>query len=102
LHVDVRSALDQVSALGASAGDDWLILAHWVNTRARGLASDLVTAVLHAHLSGLDPKLVSECTKLFDRVLGGYAIDSWAGSRVQRLQRAMSRALRSDRSGEHG
>ena len=93
LHPDARLALDQAVDLGASDGHALLLLAHWTNARTSGLGSSMVAATLQPHLDGLDASLIDKCVKLFDRLLGGYAIGGWALSRTQRLRRALTRAL---------
>jgi len=91
LHPDVRQAIKQAVGLGASEGHAWLLLAHWTNTRAGGLGSALVTATLKPHLALVDPSLIYECVKLFDRLLEGQGVDAWEQSRIQRLRQALSR-----------
>ena len=93
LHPEARLALDQAVDLGASDGHALLLLAHWTNVRANGLGSSMVAATLQPHLDGLDASLIDKCVKLFDRLLGSYAIDGWGLSRTQRLRRALTRAL---------
>ena len=91
LHPDVRQAIKQAVGLGASEGHAWLLLAHWTNTRAGGLGSALVTATLKPHLALVDPSLIYECVKLFDRLLEGQGVDAWEQSRIQRLRQALTR-----------
>jgi hypothetical protein len=91
LHPDVRMVLDQVVALGISDGQAFLLLAHWTNVRKDGLASSFITAAMQPHVDRLDGSLIEQCIKLFDRLLGGYAIDGWNLSRTKRLQRSLSR-----------
>jgi hypothetical protein len=91
LHPDVRMVLDQVVALGISDGQAFLLLAHWTNVRTDGLASSFITAAMQPHVDRLDGSLIEQCIKLFDRLLGGYAIDGWNLSRTKRLQRSLSR-----------
>ena len=78
--------------MGTSDGQAWLLLAHWTNARAEGLASSLIASTLQPHLDALDASLIDKCMKLFDRVLGGYEVDRWERSRAKRLRRALSRA----------
>jgi hypothetical protein len=93
LHADARLALDEVVALGCSEGEAWLLLAHWVYRRSAEAMAPAVTAALQPHLDGIDAVLIDQCTKLFDRVLGGYAGDGWRLSRTRRLRRALTKSL---------
>lgn len=93
MHPDVRQALDQAAFMVASDGRAWLLLAHWTNARADGLARSDVAAALQPSLAGRDETLVQKCMALFDRLLGDYPIDGWSPKRAQRLRRALGRAV---------
>ena len=92
LHGDARQALDDVVQLGLSLEQAWLLLVHWINTRTNGLADAELTTLLRPLLTAIDPVLAAAATKVFERHLGGYPIDDWALSRVQRLRRALGRS----------
>jgi hypothetical protein len=91
LHADARQALDDVVQLGLSLEQAWLLLAHWTNTRTNGLADGNMTTLLQPLVAAIDPALAAAATKVFGRHLGGYPIDDWTLSRVQRLRRALGR-----------
>ena len=42
-------------------------------------------------VDALDAQVVSAATKVMERILGGYPVDGWTMSRVQRLRRALGR-----------
>ena len=91
LHADARQALDDVVQLGLSLEQAWLLLAHWNNSRTNGLADAELTTLLQPLVMAIDPALAAAATKVFERHLGGYPIDDWTLSRVQRLRRALGR-----------
>lgn len=91
LHEDARRALDEAVASGLTLEQAWLVLANWVNSRANGLADAALKALLLPLVDALDAQLVSAATKVIDRILGGYPVDGWTLSRVQRLRRALGR-----------
>ncbi len=92
LHPEAEQALEQAQALGASADAAWLLLAHWVNLRSKGVAGAEATAALQTPVRRLEARLVADCLALFDSLLGGYPNTAWTLSRAQRLQRAVTRA----------
>jgi hypothetical protein len=96
LHADVRQAIEDVVNLGLSLDQAWLLLAHWVNIRASGLADVGMAARLRPMVDAIDPALASAATQVFERQLGGYPIDGWTLTRVQRLRRALGRMGTSD------
>ncbi|KAB2876391.1 MAG: VWA domain-containing protein [Burkholderiaceae bacterium] len=89
LHADVRLAIDDVVRLGLSVEQAWLLLAHWTNTRTSGLSDQHLAGLLQPLVALIDPTLAVAATQVFERKLGGYAIDDWTLSRVQRLRRAL-------------
>lgn len=93
LNDEARAALAQAVDLGFGAGHAWLILAYWVNQRPGPTVDTAITEALRPYLDGIGPDLLDQCMKLFDRVLGAYANDSWTLSRTRRLQQALTRAL---------
>lgn len=91
LHADVRQAIEDVVNMGLSLDQAWLLLADWVNIQASGLADVGMKARLRPMVDAIDPALASAATKVFERQLGGYPIDGWTLTRVQRLRRALGR-----------
>ena len=91
LHADARQAIEDAVSLGLSLDQAWLLLAHWVNIRANGLADASLKARLQPLVDAIDPALASSATKVFERQLGGYPNDGWTLTRVQRLRRALGR-----------
>ena len=91
LHDDATRALDEAMALGLTLEQAWLVLASWVNARSNGLADAALAARLRPLVDALDAQLVSAATKVMERILGGYPVDGWTMSRVQRLRRALGR-----------
>ena len=91
LHANARQALVDVVRLGLSLEQAWLLLAHWTNSRTNGLADADLTALLQPLVTAIDPALAAAATKVFERHFGGYPIDDWTLSRVQRLRRALGR-----------
>jgi Ca-activated chloride channel family protein len=91
LHADARRAIDDVVNVGLSVDQAWLLLAHWVNVRAGGLADVGLKALLQPMVNAVDPAIASAATKVFERQLGGYPNDGWTLTRVQRLRRALGR-----------
>ena len=91
LHADARQAIEDAVSLGLNLDQAWLLLAHWVNIRANGLADASLKARLQPLVDAIDPALASSATKVFERQLGGYPIDGWTLTRVQRLRRALGR-----------
>ena len=89
-HAEVRSALDQAVALGATEGEALVLLAHWTNSRKGGLGSSSIAASLQPHLDALSAGLLAPCVELFERLLSVHAIDDWSDSGAQRLQRALA------------
>lgn len=89
LHYDATRALDEAVALGLTLEQAWLVLASWVNARSNGLADAALKALLLPLVDALDSQLVSAATKVMERILGGYPVDDWTMSRVQRLRRAL-------------
>lgn len=77
LHTDVRQAIEEVGQLGFSPDHAWLLLAHWVNVRANGLADVDMKAMLQPLVDALDPALASAAGKVFEQWLGGYPSDGW-------------------------
>jgi hypothetical protein len=92
LHASARVALDQAVSLGLSMGQAWLMLAHWVTQHFRHPADSALTVALRSHVDGIDVQLLTQCMKLFDRTLGGFASDSWRRSRMARLRQALTRS----------
>lgn len=91
LHADARQAIEDAVRLGLSLDQAWLLLAHWVNIRANGLADSSLKARLQPLVDAIDPALASSASKVFERQLGGYPNDGWTLTRVQRLRRALGR-----------
>lgn len=91
LHDDAKRALDEAMALGLTLEHAWLVLATWVNARPNGLADAALKALLLPLVDALDVQLVASATKVMERILGGYPVDGWTMSRVQRLRRALGR-----------
>jgi hypothetical protein len=91
LHADARQVIEDAVSLGLSLDQAWLLLAHWVNMRANGLADASLKASLQPLVDAIDPALASSATKVFERQLGGYPNDGWTLTRVQRLRRALGR-----------
>lgn len=89
LHADARQAIEDAVNLGLSLDQAWLLLAHWVNSRANGPADASLKARLQPLVDAIDPALASSATQVFERQLGGYPNDGWALTRVQRLRRAL-------------
>lgn len=93
LHADVRHALDEVVDLGTSPDHAWLLLANWVYTRSNGLIHVALKTLLQPSVDTVDRALAAAATKVFERLLGGYPIDGWTLTRVQRLRRALRRMV---------
>jgi hypothetical protein len=91
LHDDAKRALDEAVALGLTLEQAWLVLATWVNARPNGLADAALKALLLPLVDALDVQLVASATKVMERILGGFPVDGWTMSRVQRLRRALGR-----------
>jgi hypothetical protein len=91
LHDDATRALEEAVALGLTLEQAWLVLASWVNARSNGLADAALAARLRPLVDALDAQVVSAATKVMERILGGYPVDGWTMSRVQRLRRALGR-----------
>jgi hypothetical protein len=90
LHPDARKALDKAIALGLTEEQALLLLAHWTNERTGGLASSFYTSVLQPHVDGLEPTWIGQSTRVFERLLGGYANSGWELSRAKRLRRLLT------------
>jgi len=90
---ETRAALHQAVDLGFGAGHAWLMVAYWVNQRPGQTVDTAIMEALRPYLDGIGPDLLDQCMKLFDRVLGAYANDSWTLPRTRRLQQALTRAL---------
>ena len=93
LHPDVQQAFDQINALGLTWQQTWVLLAQWVQLRAGGPTGPEAGAALQSMLSEIDLDRARLAIEVFDRVLGGCALDDWSRSRAQRVELAMSRAL---------
>jgi Ca-activated chloride channel family protein len=91
LHDDAKRAIDEAVALGLTLEQAWLVLATWVNARPNGLADAALKALLLPLVDALDVQLVASATKVMERILGGFPVDGWTMSRVQRLRRALGR-----------
>lgn len=91
LHADVRQAIEAATDLGLTPDEAWLALAHWVNSRANGLADASVKACLQPLIDTLDAGLVVRTTQRMERYLGRYPIDEWPLIRSQRLNLALRR-----------
>lgn len=89
LHADVQHAIEDVMNLGLSLDQAWLLLAHWVNSRASGLADARLKASLQPLVDAIDPALASAAIQLLERRLGGHPNDGWALARIRRLRRAL-------------
>lgn len=98
LHAHVERALEQVAALGATASQALLLLAGWTVARDKQQSLVLALQAVRAQLKSIDAELISASTRVFETVLSGYAIDSWARpgarprSRMQRLKAALGLA----------
>ncbi len=91
LHADAKRALDEAMALGLSIEQAWLVLASWINSRPNGMADAALKTLLQPLEAAIDASMAAAATKVMDRILGGYPIDGWTLSRVQRLRRALGR-----------
>lgn len=91
LHTDVQQALHDAVDLGLTRDQAWLLLAHWINTRANGLADANMNARLRPLVDLLDAALVEKATQVFERRLGSQPCEGRSLSRLQRLRRALGR-----------
>ena len=91
LHADAKRALDEAMDLGLSIEQAWLVLASWINSRPNGMADAALKALLQPLVDAIDASMAAAATKVMDRIRGGYPIDGWTLSRVQRLRRALGR-----------
>lgn len=91
LHDEAARVLDEVVALGLTIGQAWLILASWVNDRSNGLADTALRSLMQPLVDAVDAQMAAAAVKLMERILGGYPVDGWTLSRVQRLRRALGR-----------
>lgn len=92
VHIDVSQALGEAVRICGNSALSWLLLANWILNRAsdwRAVTSS--TQVLTKYLDAVDETLLERSGKIFDRLLGCYALDSWRLSRTQRLRRALIR-----------
>ena len=92
LHDEAARVLDEVVALGPTIEQAWLILASWVNDRSNGL--DRCRSRGHSCSPWSMPQTPDRRRRRrFDGIgsLGGYPVDGWNLSRVQRLRRALGR-----------
>lgn len=91
LHDDATRALDAAVGLGLTMDQAWLVLASWVNGRSNGLADATLRALLQPLVDTVAQQLVAAAVELMERMLGGYPVETWTMSRVQRLRRALGR-----------
>jgi hypothetical protein len=91
VHAEARHALDEAAQRGLSPAQAWLLLAHWVNVRADGLANTDQQQLLEPFLAAIDSELVAPVVALYERTLGTCPLDSWPQSRSQRLRQALGR-----------
>ncbi len=77
LHADARQAIDDALQLGLTPDEVWLLLAHWANVRANGLADEGLAALLQPLLASMALGPRAGAHRVFDRLLGGHPIDSW-------------------------
>ena len=91
LHEDAQRAMEDVVQAGLGIEQVWLVLAHWVNVRANGLADALLAARLQPHVAALDAALLARATEIFERHLAHHANAGWTPSRADRLRQAMGR-----------
>ncbi|MCV2356545.1 hypothetical protein LNV09_20585 [Paucibacter sp. B2R-40] len=93
VHPDVSQAFWRLSQLIKSPGVMWLLLADWIDRRrpmTEKKSSDQdVSSVLLPHLQCLDPALIDDAGRLFDRLLGAYGNEGWTPARLQRLLRSI-------------
>ncbi|MCV2366973.1 hypothetical protein [Roseateles oligotrophus] len=93
VHPDVSQAFWRLSQLVKSPGVMWLLLADWIDRRSpppeNKCSNQEVSAVLLPHLQCLDPALIDDAGRLFDRLLGAYGNDAWTPVRLQRLLRSI-------------
>ena len=93
VHPEVNQAFWRLSQLVKSPGVMWLLLADWIDRRnplPEKMNSDQnVAAVLQPHLQCLDPALIDDAGRLFDRLLGAYGNEGWTPARLQRLLRSI-------------
>ena len=93
LHLDVQQAFDQIQVFGLSRQHAWVLLAQWIQLRTREQAGSEADATLQSMLSEIDPVRSHLAIEVFDRVLGGFALDDWSRSRAHRVELAMRRAV---------
>lgn len=94
VHIDVSRALGEAVRICGNSALSWLLLANWILNRASDWGPvTSSTQVLSKYLDAVDETLLERCRKIFDRILGCYALDSWRLSRTQRLRRALIRSL---------
>ncbi|MDC8771258.1 hypothetical protein [Roseateles albus] len=93
VHPEVSQAFWRLRQLVKSPGVMWLLLADWINRRSpppqNKLDEQTVSDVLQPHLQCLDPALIDDAGRLFERLLGAYGNDGWTAARLQRLLRSI-------------
>ncbi len=93
VHPDVSQAFWRLSQLVKSPGVMWLLLADWIDRRSPPpedkCRNQDVSSVLLPHLQCLDPALIDDAGRLFDRLLGAYGNEGWTPARLQRLLRSI-------------
>jgi hypothetical protein len=92
LHPDVRSALDEIAALGLTASQAWALLASWTSLRPEAMLGAEHEDVLKACAESIPGDLRSRCLAVLNRILGGYGVDDWMSARERRLSQALARA----------
>ncbi len=92
LHPDVRSALDEITALGLTASQAWALLASWTSLRPEAMLGADYEDVLKACAESIPGGLRGPCLAVLNRILGGYGVDKWMSARERRLSLALSRA----------
>ncbi|MCV2353994.1 hypothetical protein LNV09_07415 [Paucibacter sp. B2R-40] len=92
VHPNVSRAFWRLGQLVKSPGVMWLLLADWIDRRNplpenknnNKNSDEKVAIVLQPHLQGLDPALIDDAGRLFDRLLGAYSNEGWTPTRLPR------------------
>ena len=93
VHPEVSQAFWRLSQLVKSPGVMWLLLVNWTDRRSPPrqfkLSEQEISAVLQPHLQCLDPALIDDAGRLFDRLLGAYGNEGWTPAQPQSLLRSI-------------
>lgn len=97
IHPELSQTFWRLRQLIRNQGVMWLLLADWANLRsgppsqAYAAQQQVVQALCQPHLQCLDPALVDDAGRLFDRLLSAYGNANWARTEPKRFLRALGK-----------